>query len=69
MALVKCPECGTDVSSEAAACPKCGHPLQAKPAGGVNPKDPVHLIGIILVAIILIGCILFGVQQCNAGMS
>ncbi len=24
MALVKCNECGNDVSSEAAACPKCG---------------------------------------------
>ena len=63
MALIQCPECGTEVSEAAAACPKCGHPLKATPAGGVNPRDPVHLIGIILGAIILIGLVLFGVQQ------
>jgi DNA-directed RNA polymerase subunit RPC12/RpoP len=31
MALIKCHECGSDVSSDAAACPKCG----------VKPKKPV----------------------------
>lgn len=29
MALVKCPECGRDVSSEAASCPNCGHPIKS----------------------------------------
>lgn len=27
MALIKCPECGNDVSSSAASCPKCGYPI------------------------------------------
>ncbi len=27
MALIKCPECGADVSDKAAACPKCAHPI------------------------------------------
>ena len=27
MALVQCPECGKEVSSAAAACPGCGHPV------------------------------------------
>lgn len=27
MALVKCPECGKEVSSNAAACPNCGSPI------------------------------------------
>ena len=27
MALVSCPECGTEVSSLAAACPKCAAPI------------------------------------------
>ncbi|MGS1028816.1 OB-fold protein [Burkholderia glumae] len=27
MALVKCSECGSDVSDKAAACPKCGNPM------------------------------------------
>ena len=27
MALIKCPECGTDVSDKAVACLKCAHPI------------------------------------------
>jgi uncharacterized membrane protein YvbJ len=27
MALVKCPECGNQVSTAAASCPKCGAPV------------------------------------------
>lgn len=28
MALMKCPECGHDVSSKAPSCPNCGYPLE-----------------------------------------
>jgi DNA-directed RNA polymerase subunit RPC12/RpoP len=31
MALIKCPDCGTEVSDAAAACPKCARPISAKP--------------------------------------
>ena len=27
MALIKCPECGKDVSTSAEACPHCGYPI------------------------------------------
>ena len=27
MALIKCPDCGRDVSDQATACPNCGHPI------------------------------------------
>ncbi len=27
MALIKCPECGKEISSEAQACLQCGHPI------------------------------------------
>lgn len=30
MALIKCPECGKEVSDQAASCPSCGHPLKQK---------------------------------------
>lgn len=30
MALIKCPECGHDVSSNATACPNCGNPVPKK---------------------------------------
>ncbi len=67
MALIKCHECGTEVSSEAAACPKCGHPLKAKPSGGINMQDPVHAIGVVLVVIILLFGVGFGIAECNGG--
>jgi len=27
MGLIKCPECGADVSDKAVACPKCAYPI------------------------------------------
>lgn len=30
MPLVKCPDCGTEVSDQADACPKCARPMQRK---------------------------------------
>jgi uncharacterized membrane protein YvbJ len=27
MAMIKCPECGNDVSDKAVSCPKCGCPI------------------------------------------
>jgi predicted amidophosphoribosyltransferase len=63
MPLIKCPACNKDVSSEAPACPACGQPIKSsveKAAGGaINPRDPVHLLGIILVIGIVIGVILY----------
>lgn len=29
MALIKCSECGNEVSDKAASCPKCGNPVAA----------------------------------------
>lgn len=28
MSLINCPACSTEVSTEAASCPKCGHPFK-----------------------------------------
>jgi len=35
MALVKCPECGNNISDKAKSCPKCGHPMGVS-SGQVN---------------------------------
>lgn len=35
MALIKCPECGKDVSNQAVRCPKCGMPI----AGRMKNED------------------------------
>jgi RNA polymerase subunit RPABC4/transcription elongation factor Spt4 len=34
MALIKCKECGEQISNQAKACPKCGSPLQKKSGSG-----------------------------------
>jgi len=31
MALINCPECGTEVSDKAKSCPKCAYPIQEAP--------------------------------------
>ncbi len=38
MSLIKCPECGNQVSSNAAACPRCGQPF--KPVNNDIVKCP-----------------------------
>lgn len=50
MALVACPECGRDVSSESVACPDCGFPLHPSqefpvPAGGepIRPRPAARV--------------------------
>lgn len=40
MALIKCPECGNDVSSSATSCPKCGYPITNLPSASRN-VDPI----------------------------
>lgn len=53
--MMSCPSCKATVSKQAAACPKCGH--QFKAPGGINLKDPVHLIGIAIAIMFLLGAI------------
>jgi uncharacterized membrane protein YdbT with pleckstrin-like domain len=43
MALVKCPECGNAVSTEAPACPSCGFPVAAKVAAQSKPAPDTVL--------------------------
>jgi len=41
MALITCPECETEVSDQAAQCPRCGHPLaRAASNGQERPTQP-----------------------------
>ena len=56
MSLIKCKECGKEISDQAAACPNCGAPVQvaaaaetAKPKGS-NPVA-VGIVGAIIVVL------------------
>lgn len=52
-----CPTCKGEVSTEAAACPKCGHAF--KSPGGLNLRDPVHVIGLLLLPVVFLLFFLF----------
>jgi hypothetical protein len=40
--LIKCPECGREVSDKAAACPQCGCPVAVVSAPHAAKKEPVR---------------------------
>ena len=54
MAMIKCPECGNEISEQADVCPNCGYPIK-KHAKRINPKIVFLLIivGIILLVAII----------------
>ena len=45
MALIKCPECGKEVSDKAQSCPNCGCPLSEMVASGtIRIKMPNNIV-------------------------
>lgn len=65
--LVKCPTCGRSISQNAAACPGCAEPVipVRTNTAGINLKDPVHVLGIFVSVLIVIGTILFVIDRIN----
>ena len=64
MALIKCPECGNQVSTAAAACPHCGAPLSTKGAG--TPPTTIQLTSkrlkahaLLFMLLVLVGIVWF----------
>lgn len=61
MALIKCPECGKEVSSGAASCPNCGHPIspqkQIVKETVVKEKKKRGCLSTILFVVIIIAVI------------
>ncbi|MDO9364958.1 MAG: zinc ribbon domain-containing protein [Methylotenera sp.] len=51
MALIKCKECNTEVSSKAETCPKCGARVASKPMGCGT------LIGVLFLGVIIISAL------------
>ena len=63
MAMKTCPDCGWKVSSQAECCPNCGRVMKkVRNRNAFNPRDPVHMLGLLLVAVpaalILLGAII-----------
>ena len=72
MALIKCPECGNQISDKATSCPHCGYPIASTKdneinnnirsftvayRGGPGYRLPVNIIGFIAGIAALIGTI------------
>lgn len=51
MALIKCTECGNDVSEMAGVCPHCGNPIGQKPKEKVSVNIIIALVGSAFIAI------------------
>jgi predicted amidophosphoribosyltransferase len=50
MPMMKCPTCQGDVSTEADACPKCGHRFPRS----VSSHSPIVIIGVIVLALLIV---------------
>lgn len=54
MALIKCPECGKEISKDATNCPNCGHPIKVQ-----KPKKKHGCLIAVLSVVIFFGIIGF----------
>ena len=53
MALVKCPECGHTISTQAVSCPSCGYVL--KPSAGSDSGDALQSPHVWSTALVALG--------------
>jgi DNA-directed RNA polymerase subunit RPC12/RpoP len=59
MALIKCSECGSEVSDQAVACPVCGKPLKGKVTTIELTSKRWKLVKLISIIGIIIGGFIF----------
>ncbi len=68
MALIKCPECGREISDKAVNCPNCGAPVQSKQnskEGKVSGISITALVFSVLGCTFIIGLILAIIDLCQ----
>lgn len=58
MALIQCPECKGQVSSEADVCPKCGHPVKRGFLGKAGTERIVN-VGCLIIILVALAFALF----------
>ena len=74
MALIKCPDCGKDVSDVAPVCPNCGRPISAPRAGqgsatGQEKKTSPKVIGCLALLLLGLGLWVIGSLTSNGPSS
>ncbi len=60
MALIKCPECGKEISDKANKCPNCGCPTKNKKKKIIKYNKIIMPIAVIVLAVIVMLIISFG---------
>lgn len=69
MALIKCPECNSQISDQADSCPKCGYELKSKKEVSTNSNNSfankINFKYLAIVLLIVAGVLLFFQQSKN----
>lgn len=63
MALIKCAECGNEVSDSAVSCPKCGAPVAKAPTGGARRVGCLTSALVIFALLVFIGYLTDGIDD------
>ena len=53
MALVRCPECGTEINENLNSCPNCGYPIQSQTRNTVDNEIHSEKIGLSIASMVL----------------
>lgn len=66
MALIKCPECGAEISDKCEKCIQCGYPLKKNNLNsGFNRKKIIVVIVCVVIVALIVGCCVFFSVQIN----
>jgi len=68
MALITCPDCTTEISDAAVACPKCARPMAAKKAVDAAGKGGMSLPTAVGIGMIGLGVYMFFGQNSVFGI-
>lgn len=63
MALIKCKECGADISEHAKRCPHCGAVITVAKSQVKNKRAKSMWIWCVTALIIILGCVIFSLMQ------
>ena len=69
MALAKCPDCGSDVSTSALACPKCGRPIASTKKASLRIPTVWGLVIIALATVWIIASLVDGDSDSTGSVS
>lgn len=65
MALIKCPECGKELSNRASSCPNCGCPINSN----MNKRSSISYLRLVISIFLLVSSLFVIYQSFFAGVS